>query len=85
MAERVRGASGVARRASGVGHDLSARELAVLRLLPSEMSLREIGNELFVSLNTVKTHVRNIYAKLRVRTREEAVARARERGLLSAR
>jgi len=55
----------------------------VLRLLPSDLSLREIGNELFVSLNTIKTHVRNIYAKLRVGTREEAVARAREQGILA--
>ena len=62
---------------------LSERELAVLRLLPTDLSLREIGNELFVSLNTVKTHVRNIYAKLRVRTREQAVVRAREKGLLA--
>jgi LuxR family maltose regulon positive regulatory protein len=74
-----------ARRAPAEGSDdLSARELSVLRLLPTDLSLREIGNELFVSLNTVKTHVRNVYAKLRVGTREEAVARARERGLLSA-
>ena len=56
--------------------------LAVLRLLSSKLSLREIGNELYVSLNTIKTHTRNIYAKLRVGSREQAVARAREFGLL---
>ena len=62
--------------------ELSERELAVLRLLSSKLSLREIGNELYVSLNTIKTHTRNIYAKLRVSSREQAVARAREFGLL---
>jgi LuxR family maltose regulon positive regulatory protein len=62
--------------------DLSERELAVLRLMPSQLSLREIGNELYVSFNTVKTHSRNIYAKLRVGGRAEAVARASELNLI---
>lgn len=62
--------------------ELSERELVVLRLLSSELSLREIGSELYVSLNTIKTHTRNIYAKLRVSSREKAVVRARELGLL---
>jgi len=62
--------------------ELSERELAVLRLLSSQLSLREIGNELYVSLNTIKTHTRNIYAKLRVGSRNQAVVRARELGLL---
>jgi LuxR family transcriptional regulator, maltose regulon positive regulatory protein len=62
--------------------ELSERELAVLRLLSSQLSLREIGNELYVSLNTIKTHTRNIYAKLRVSSREQAVVRARQLGLL---
>jgi LuxR family transcriptional regulator, maltose regulon positive regulatory protein len=62
--------------------ELSERELAVLRLLSSQLSLREIGNELYVSLNTIKTHTRNIYAKLRVGGRAQAVVRARELGLL---
>jgi LuxR family maltose regulon positive regulatory protein len=61
--------------------ELSERELAVLRLLSSRLSLREIGNELYVSLNTVKTHTRSIYAKLRVGSRQQAVIRARELGL----
>ena len=64
------------------GDELSPRELAVLRLLPSSLSVREIGDELYVSFNTVKTHVRSVYAKLRVSTRAEAIARARELGLL---
>jgi LuxR family maltose regulon positive regulatory protein len=54
----------------------------VLRLLPSQLSQREIGAALYVSQNTVKTHTRGIYSKLGVTTREEAVARARELGLL---
>ena len=62
--------------------ELSERELAVLRLLSSRLSLREIGNELYVSLNTIKTHTRNVYAKLRVGSRQQAVIRARELGLL---
>jgi LuxR family maltose regulon positive regulatory protein len=61
---------------------LSDRELAVLRLLATELSQREIGGELYVSLNTVKTHVKNIFLKLRVGSREEAVGRARELGVL---
>ena len=68
--------------AAASADELSERELVVLRLLSSRLSLREIGNELYVSLNTIKTHTRNIYAKLRVGSREQAVARARELGLL---
>jgi LuxR family maltose regulon positive regulatory protein len=62
--------------------DLSERELGVLRLLASELSQREIGSELYISLNTVKGHVRSIFRKLGVATRAEAVARGRELGLL---
>jgi LuxR family maltose regulon positive regulatory protein len=62
--------------------ELSDSELAVLRLLGTELSNREIGEQLFVSVNTVKTHVRNIYAKLPAQSREQAVGRARELGLL---
>lgn len=62
--------------------ELTASELAVLRLLPTELSQREIGAELFLSINTVKTHCRNIYTKLRASSREQAVGRARELGLL---
>jgi LuxR family transcriptional regulator, maltose regulon positive regulatory protein len=68
--------------AAGAADELSDRERAVLRMLPTTLSLREIGRELYVSLNTVKTHVRNIYAKLRVGSREDAVRRARELNLL---
>jgi LuxR family transcriptional regulator, maltose regulon positive regulatory protein len=64
------------------GERLSEREHAVLRLLPGGLSQREIAAALYVSLNTVKTHVRGIYLKLDASSRAEAVAHARERGLL---
>jgi LuxR family maltose regulon positive regulatory protein len=64
------------------GEEMSERELAVLRLLPTELSQREIGQTLFVSLNTVKTHTRHIFTKLGATNREEAVAAARRVGLL---
>lgn len=63
--------------------ELSARELAVLGRLAGVESAREIASALYVSHNTVKSQVRSIYRKLGVSTRGEAVARARERGLLS--
>jgi LuxR family maltose regulon positive regulatory protein len=56
---------------------LSDREEAVLRYLPTLLSKAEIASELFVSVNTVKTHTKNIYRKLGVGTRTEAVRRAR--------
>ena len=62
--------------------ELSERELAVLRLLRTELSQREIGEALYVSFNTVKTHVKSIYRKLDVATRPDAVWRARELDLL---
>jgi LuxR family maltose regulon positive regulatory protein len=71
-----------ARPPAAAGGELSDRELAVLRLLHSELSLREIGSELFLSLNTIKTHTRKIYLKLGARGRDEAVARGRAQGLL---
>jgi LuxR family maltose regulon positive regulatory protein len=68
--------------ASGGDEPLSERELDVLRLLATQLSQREIGGELYVSLNTVKTHTKSIFRKLGVSGRPEAVARARELGLL---
>jgi LuxR family maltose regulon positive regulatory protein len=62
--------------------DLSERELAVLRLLATDLTQREIGEALYVSFNTVKTHVKSIFRKLDVATRPDAVARARELRLL---
>jgi LuxR family transcriptional regulator, maltose regulon positive regulatory protein len=74
------------------GHDsapagieqLSPSELRVLRYLPTNLSRPEIASELSVSVNTVNTHIRNIYAKLLAQDRSSAVQRARELRLLSA-
>ena len=60
----------------------SAAELGVLRLLAGDLSQREIGSELFLSVNTVKTHTRSLYRKLGATSREEAVTRATALGLL---
>ena len=62
---------------------LSERELAVLRFLPTMMSNAEIAAEMFVSVNTVKTHLKHIYRKLDVSERRDAVRRGRELRLLS--
>jgi LuxR family maltose regulon positive regulatory protein len=62
--------------------DLSDRELAVLRLLATDLTQREIGEALHVSFNTIKTHVKNVFRKLDVTTRPEAISRARELRLL---
>jgi LuxR family maltose regulon positive regulatory protein len=62
--------------------ELSERELGVLRLLASDLTQREIGHELYLSLNTVKSHTRSIFRKLGVSGREQAVARARELELI---
>jgi LuxR family maltose regulon positive regulatory protein len=61
---------------------LTDRERSVLRLLPTQRSIDEIAEDLTVSPNTVKTHVRGIYGKLGVRSRRDAVATALRRGLL---
>ena len=61
---------------------LTPRELALLRLLPTQLTQPEIAGELFVSLNTVKTHARSLYRKLGVRSRHAAVERARQTRLL---
>jgi LuxR family maltose regulon positive regulatory protein len=63
--------------------ELSPGELRVLRYLPTNLSRPEIAGELFVSVNTVNTQVRSIYAKLRARDRTSAVQRARELRLLA--
>jgi LuxR family transcriptional regulator, maltose regulon positive regulatory protein len=59
------------------------REIALLRYLPTPLSNREIASELFVSTNTVKTHLRSIYQKLGVSRRRDAVQRARDLQLLN--
>jgi LuxR family maltose regulon positive regulatory protein len=61
---------------------LSDRELDVLRLLADGLTYKEIARALHLSINTVKTHVRNIYGKLGVRRRREATVRAKELGFI---
>jgi LuxR family maltose regulon positive regulatory protein len=61
---------------------LSERELQVLRLLDSPLTSEEIGRELYVSANTVRTHIRNIYGKLDVHGRLEAIQKARDLKLI---
>ena len=61
---------------------LSQRELEILKLIAQGLSNREIGERLFLALDTVKGHNRRIYDKLQVQSRTEAIARARELGLL---
>jgi LuxR family maltose regulon positive regulatory protein len=68
--------------AGSMREPLSPAELESLRLLATDLSQREIGAQLYVSLNTVKTHKRNIYRKLGATSREDAVARAAAFGLL---
>jgi LuxR family maltose regulon positive regulatory protein len=69
-------------RQEGLIEPLTDRELTILRLLPAPSSLRELASELFVTPNTLKTHLRAIYRKLGAESREEAVIRAREGGLI---
>jgi LuxR family maltose regulon positive regulatory protein len=61
---------------------LSPRETEVLRLLTTHLSHAEMAEELVVSVNTVRSHVKSIYSKLDVHSRMEAIERARELGLL---
>jgi LuxR family maltose regulon positive regulatory protein len=61
---------------------LTSSELAVLRFLPSHMTNQEIAEALFLSINTVKTHLRSVYRKLSVGTRRQAISRAGRLGLL---
>jgi LuxR family maltose regulon positive regulatory protein len=60
----------------------SVGELTVLRALASDLTQREIGAELYLSVNTVKSHTRELYRKLGVHSRSEAVTRAATLGLL---
>jgi LuxR family maltose regulon positive regulatory protein len=69
---------------AGPGGDegLSEREREVLRLLASDLTGPEIAGQLFVSVNTLRTHTKHIFTKLDVNTRRAAVRRAGELGLL---
>ena len=63
-------------------YPLSERELEVLRAMAEGLSNQEIADKLFVSLNTVKTHTSNIYSKLHVQRRTQAVRKARSEALI---
>ena len=67
---------------SGLVEPLSERELEILRLIADGLSNQEIAGRLYLSLHTVKVHARNIYAKLGVKSRTQAVARGKALGLL---
>ena len=71
------------RRRTGLPDELTEAELRILRLLASDLSQREIGQELYLSLNTVKSHIRTIFAKLGVNSRPAAVSRARALALFA--
>ncbi len=62
---------------------LSQREMEVLELLAEGYSNKEIGDKLFVSLNTIKTHISSIYQKLNVQRRTQAIQRARELDIIT--
>ena len=64
------------------GEPITEREREVLRLLQGTLSLRDIGRELYLSPNTIKTHTRALYRKLGVSDRQDAVAKARQLGLV---
>ena len=69
-------------QATPVADPLTEREVEVLHLLRGPLSLREIGEELHLSANTIKTHVQAIYRKLGVSTRQDAIDQGRAAGLL---
>jgi LuxR family transcriptional regulator, maltose regulon positive regulatory protein len=80
--ERALGRPG-RREPSAAAAALTDRELVVLRLLATELSQPEIANELYVSVNTVRTHIQGIYRKLGAASRREAITIAREQRLLA--
>jgi LuxR family maltose regulon positive regulatory protein len=85
LADQVDRELEAARRRSSSGELLeppSEAELAVLQLMASDLSNREIGERLFVSPNTIRSHTRALYHKLGVHSRTDAIARATELGLL---
>lgn len=81
----LHGSSLTANNQSPEAEKLSPSELRVLRYLPTNLSRPDIANELSVSVNTVNTHIRSIYAKLQATNRASAVQRARELRLLATR
>ena len=83
LAAAVNKTEGTAPVQQGLIEPLSERELDALRLLGSDLDGPDIARELVVSLNTVRSHTKNIYAKLGVSNRRAAVRRAQELQLMS--
>ncbi len=77
-----RAAGRAARGREELAEELTDRELAVLRALRGPLSAREIGAELYLSVNTVKGYTKSLYRKLGVVTRVDAVRRGQELGLI---
>jgi LuxR family transcriptional regulator, maltose regulon positive regulatory protein len=67
---------------AGLVEPITGRELSVLQLLPTELTPRQIAAELYLSLNTIKSHTRALYRKLGVQTRHAAIEEARRRQLI---
>lgn len=80
----LRAKTGSAPAPSRLQEGLSRRELEVLTLLPTALSAAEIASELFISVNTARTHIKSIHRKLDVTSRADAVATARRAGLILA-
>jgi LuxR family maltose regulon positive regulatory protein len=68
--------------ASALVEPLSERELQILRLLTSHLSSTEMAEQLYLSVHTVRTHIKSIYSKLGVHSRHDAIQRAQDFGLL---
>jgi LuxR family maltose regulon positive regulatory protein len=62
---------------------LSVREIEVLKLIEAGLSNQEIASRLFISITTVKKHISNIYAKLDVKTRTQAISQGKEMGFFA--
>jgi LuxR family maltose regulon positive regulatory protein len=80
--ERFERQAAVGQKAASLADPLTEREEAVLHLLQGTLSIREIGQELHLSANTIKTHAQAIYRKLGVSTRHDAVQRGHEADIL---
>ncbi len=77
-----RGAVRTARARGALAEQLTDRELTILRALQGPLSVRQIGSEMYLSINTVKGYAKSLYRKLGVATRADAVRRGRELGLI---
>jgi len=77
-----RGSARAAVSAGALMEELTDRELSILRTLQGDMTQREIGAALFLSVNTVKAYNKSLYRKLGVASRQDAVSVARQLGLI---